>query len=266
MGNCLWGAMSDPSTLIKVITSDNGIMEFYPPITVNFITNEFQNHAIFPNNDQFSKPLCQLDELVAGQSYYLMPLNNRQNVHHTSTSFAATSIDSSTRIIRQGHVDHSSTSSISAATSSDSSRHIIRQGHVRSQSVPTIPHPTPHRMSLDYQYYHGIGLLKRTSKESLSCRTNTSNYRSVNNNKSIGFWKVKLVITPEKLLEILSQEGRTKELIESVRIVAKCGVASVGGGGGCGVSSTTSIVPDQWSLSSSGRSAPSKIDNLVLDI
>lgn len=38
-----------------------------------------------------------------------------------------------------------------------------------------------------------------------------------------GVWKVKLVISPEQLSEILSQESRTEELIESVRTVAKCG-------------------------------------------
>ncbi|KAE8701975.1 Transcription factor [Hibiscus syriacus] len=35
-------------------------------------------------------------------------------------------------------------------------------------------------------------------------------------------WKVKLVISPDKLAEILAQEAPTEELIESVRTVAKC--------------------------------------------
>lgn len=241
MGNCLLGAMSDPHTLIKIITSDGNIMEFYPPITPNFITHEFQGHALFPTNDHFSKPLCQLDELVAGESYYLLPMtvlppNNKTAVGDNSGSI------------------------------------IIRQGHVRSQSVPTVPHPTPYRMSLDYQYYQGVGLLQKASAESFSCRTSRSsvNHKSSisKRRKSIGVWKVKLVITPEKLLEILSQESQTKDLIESVRIVAKCGVAAAAASeGGCGISSTTrSFVSDQWSLSSSGRSiAPSKIDALVLN-
>ncbi|CAK8532713.1 unnamed protein product [Lathyrus sativus] len=241
MGNCLLGAMSDPDTLIKIITYDGNIMEFYPPITPYFITHEFQGHALFPTNDHFSKPLCQFDELVAGQSYYLLPTtipppNNKTTVGDNGSSI------------------------------------IVRQGHVRSQRVPTTPHPTPYRMSLDYQYYQGVGLLQKVSAESFSCRTNPG---SVNNKssiskrrKSIGVWKVKLVITPEKLLKILSQESQTKDLIESVRIVAKCGVAAAAAsGGGCGISSTTrSFVSDQWSLSSSGRStAPSKIDVLVLN-
>jgi hypothetical protein len=63
------------------------------------------------------------------------------------------------------------------------------------------------------------------------------------------------VISPEQLLEILSQEGRTQELIESVRTVAKCGSG--------GVSSLE--FSDRWSLSSS-RNASSKKDGLVLDI
>jgi hypothetical protein len=247
MGNCLLGANSDPDTLIKVITFDGNIMEFYPPITVNFITNEFQGHAIFPTNDQSSKPLCQFDELVAGQSYYLLPM---------------------TILSPNNKIDYPSI----CATAETGGGHIIRQGHVRSQSVPTTPHPAPYRMSLDYQYYQGVGLRKRTSTESFSCRTNRSSVNKStisssrrSSRKSTGIWKVKLCITPEKLLEILSQEVSTKELIESVRIVAKCGVAAAASGG-CGISSTTSIVSDQWSLSSSGRSAPSKVDALVLDI
>ncbi|WJX71319.1 hypothetical protein P8452_55325 [Trifolium repens] len=244
MGNCLLGAMSDHDTLVKIITSDGNIMEFYPPIAVNFITNEFQGHAIFTTNDQFSKPLSQFDELMVGQSYYLLPM---------------------TVLPSYKKIDYPS---ISAAALTSGDNQMIRQGHIRSQSVPTTPLPAPYRMSLDYQYYQGVGLLKRASTESLSCRTNSSGIKKKTNSsgKSIGVWKVKLCITPEKLMEILSQESQTKELIESVRIVAKCGVAAAASSG-CGISSRTSIVvSDQWSLSSSGRSAPSKIDALVLGI
>ncbi|CAJ1976033.1 unnamed protein product [Sphenostylis stenocarpa] len=38
-----------------------------------------------------------------------------------------------------------------------------------------------------------------------------------------GVWKVKLVINPEQLSEILSQESRTEAFVESLRTVAKCG-------------------------------------------
>nr|KYP71990.1 hypothetical protein KK1_011275 [Cajanus cajan] len=38
-----------------------------------------------------------------------------------------------------------------------------------------------------------------------------------------GVWKVKLVISPEQLSEILSQESRTEAFVESLRTVAKCG-------------------------------------------
>ncbi|XP_062091301.1 uncharacterized protein LOC133797421 [Humulus lupulus] len=63
---------------------------------------------------------------------------------------------------------------------------------------------------------------------------------------SSGVWKVKLVISPEQLSEILSQETRTEALIESVRTVAKCG--NSGGGGGSSVASS-----DQCSVSSSWK-------------
>lgn len=55
-----------------------------------------------------------------------------------------------------------------------------------------------------------------------------------------GVWKVKLVISPEQLSEILSQEARTEALVESVRTVAKCGNGQ----------SSTAASSDQWSLGS----------------
>ncbi|KAK7315142.1 hypothetical protein VNO77_33674 [Canavalia gladiata] len=234
MGNCLWGGMSDPETVIKVITSNGGIMEFYAPITVSFITSEFPGHGIFPSQDLFWKPLSQFDELVAGQSYYLLPLNNQGEHHSASTT--------------------------NTTTGNGGSNHTVRQGHVRSQSVPSTPYPATYRMSLDYQHHQGAGLLKKTSTEPFSCRTSTStrtSNSSTTTSASSRFWKVKLVITPEQLMDILSQEARTKELIESVRIVAKCGISPS--------SAAVSVVSDQWSLSSSGRSAcdSSKIDALV---
>ncbi|XP_027357243.1 uncharacterized protein LOC113866625 [Abrus precatorius] len=235
MGNCLLGGMSDPETVIKVITSNGGIMEFYAPITVNCITSEFPGHGIFPSHDLFWKPLSQFDELVAGQSYYLLPLNN-QGEH----PFASGGSGSNHAVVA------------------------ARQGHIRSHSVPTTPHPAPYRMSLDYQHHQGVGLLKKTSTEPFSCRTSISNSKAITSTSS-RFWKVKLVITPKHLMDILSQEALTKELVESVRIVAKCGVAK---GGISPSSAAVSILSDQWSLSSSGRSAcdSSKIDALVVDI
>ncbi|CAI9099871.1 OLC1v1036753C1 [Oldenlandia corymbosa var. corymbosa] len=43
-----------------------------------------------------------------------------------------------------------------------------------------------------------------------------------------GVWKVRLVIKPEQLSEILSHESRTEELIESVRTAAKFGATATG--------------------------------------
>lgn len=66
------------------------------------------------------------------------------------------------------------------------------------------------------------------------------------------------MISPEQLLEILSQEGRTQELIENVRTVAKCGnEAAVS----CNSSSALS---DQWSLCSSSRNGSKK--DVVLEM
>ncbi|TKY51346.1 hypothetical protein E2542_SST22857 [Spatholobus suberectus] len=220
MGNCFFGGMSDPdAALIKVITSNGGIMEFSAPVTVSFITNEFPGHAIFRSHDLFWKPLSQFDELEAGQSYYLLPLNKN--------------IDAP----RGG------------------GEHVVRQGHVRSHSVPTTSYPALYRMSLDCQHHQGM--LKRSSIEAFSSRSTGNNSCNVGGGSS-RFWKVKLVITPEQLLDILAQEARTKELIESVRMVAKCGIA----GGGIS-SSAAGMISDQWSLSSTSWSISSKIDALV---
>ncbi|KAL9317609.1 hypothetical protein ACSQ67_014126 [Phaseolus vulgaris] len=234
MGNCFFGAMSDPGAAIKVITSNGGIMEFTAPVTVSFITNEFPGHAIFRSHDLFWKPLSQFEELEAGQSYYLLPLTNNTN--------------------------SSNNSNIDTPSGVGDNVNVVRQGHVRSNSVPTTSYPALYRMSLDYQHHHqGMGLLKRSSNEPFSSRSSGNN--SSCNIGGLGgssrFWKVKLVITPEQLLDILAQEARTKELIESVRMVAKCGV-----GGGIS-SSAAGMISDQWSLSSTSWSISSKIDALV---
>ncbi|KAK6919904.1 PADRE domain [Dillenia turbinata] len=90
---------------------------------------------------------------------------------------------------------------------------------------------TPYRMSCDHQ-----GALRRGNSETAEVLPR------YNNN---GVWKVKLVISPEQLSEILSQEARTEALIESVRTVAKCGT---------GVSSSLAN-SDQWSVSSSWKAS-----------
>ncbi|OMO64196.1 hypothetical protein CCACVL1_21956 [Corchorus capsularis] len=76
-----------------------------------------------------------------------------------------------------------------------------------SSSSSSTSLPTPYRMSFDHQR-----LLKRNEAAEVLPRYNNS-----------GVWKVKLVISPEQLAEILAQEARTEALIESVRTVAKCG-------------------------------------------
>ncbi|KNA25011.1 hypothetical protein SOVF_010470 [Spinacia oleracea] len=73
------------------------------------------------------------------------------------------------------------------------------------------------------------------------------------NKGSSGVWKVRLVINPEHLSEILSQDNKTQQLIESVRTVAKCGsgttTSTVTGGAKTPSSSLSSL------LSSAGSSS-----------
>ncbi|CBI38706.3 unnamed protein product, partial [Vitis vinifera] len=138
MGNCVFKGFGQVEEMIKVVTSNGGIMELYAPITAENITND----------------------------------------------------------------DNTSTSSLI----------------------------TPYRMSFDNQ-----GLVKRSYPEVFPRYSST------------GVWKVKLVISPEQLSEILLQESRTEALIESVRTVAKCGN---------GVSSMASS--DQWSVASSWKGSSEK--------
>ncbi|XP_057463811.1 uncharacterized protein LOC130753647 [Actinidia eriantha] len=194
MGNCLFGGMGEVNEVIKVVTSNGGIMEFNGTITAECITDEFPGHGIFRRHDLFWKPLPHHEVLLAGESYYLLPLNNRSL-----------------------------------------GGQIAQVGHVRSNSVPASV-AAPYRMSFD-----GQGMLKRSYTEAFS-RYNSGG----------GVWKVKLVISPRQLLEILSQEARTQELIESMRIVAKCGTIGVSSVG----------FSDQWNLSIS-RNASSKKDGLL---
>ncbi|KAL3499109.1 hypothetical protein ACH5RR_041841 [Cinchona calisaya] len=214
MGNCLFGGGGIGNldevneVLIKVVTSNGGIMEFCAPITVEFITDEFPGHGIFRSHDLFWKPLAHHEVLQAGE-YYLLPLDSNNGTNS---------------IIGQ----------------------VAHIGHVRSNSVPqSLTLSAPYRMSFDSQ-----GILKRSNTQ-VFCRSSNNN----NNSNVGGFWKVKLVISPQQLLQILSQETRTQELIESVRTVAKCRN---------GFSSSV-VFSDQWSLSSSSssRNASSKKDAIV---
>ncbi|WMV44136.1 hypothetical protein MTR67_037521 [Solanum verrucosum] len=165
--------------MVKVVTSTGGIMEFVAPVTVEFIAEEFPGHGIFRSHDLFWKPLPAAQVLLAGDSYYLLPLNKEESSN-------------------------------------------IEIGHVRSSSVPQIQNlvVAPYRMSFD----------SKGRSQALY------RYNNIQKKKGSHFWKVKLVITPKQLLEILSQETTTQELIENVRTVAKCGKTGFS---------------DTWSLSSS---------------
>ncbi|GMI71652.1 hypothetical protein like AT1G64700 [Hibiscus trionum] len=201
MGNCLLGGFGEEADgPIKVVTSNGGIMEFSAPISAQHIVDEFPGHAIFRSNDMLWKPLFHHEQLLPGESYYLLPLNSN---------------------------------------GCSPGNKIVREGHVRSESDSgPLSVIAPYRLSCDVQ-----GTLKRSHTDIFS-RYNSSS----NNHDNRGFWKVKLVISPKQLLEILSQEARTQELIENVRTVAKCGSGA----------STAVGFSGQWSLSSSRNTSSSK--------
>ncbi|KAK9093795.1 hypothetical protein Scep_025264 [Stephania cephalantha] len=105
MGNCTFrgfgaGSLANELVMIKVMTSNGGIMELFAPITSECVTNEFPGHGIFRSADLFSRPLPHNEELHVGELYYLLPLNTCRGA----------------RITRHGHIrptclDYSSSSS-----------------------------------------------------------------------------------------------------------------------------------------------------------
>lgn len=180
--------------VVRVVTLNGGVMELYPPITAESITNEFSGQAIYRSRDMFSQPLLHNEDLLPGELYYLLPINKKFNT------------------VQNDDVNLSSSTSSSFIT-------------------------TPYRMSLDNQR-----VLKRSSTEAAAGEV-LPRYNST------GVWKVKLVISPEQLGEILAQEARTEALIESVRTVAKCGHGHGHGSGMCSSVANS----DQWSVASSWK-------------
>lgn len=230
MGNCLFGGGGDANeVVIKVVTSNGGIMEFYAPITVEFITDEFPGHGIFKSRDLFWNPLPHQEFLQPGEYYYLLPLHQLLHEEEGASS-----------IIKVGHVRSSSV---------DHQHHQTMSSHLLSSGGGTA---APYRMSFDSR-----GIFKRTSHADA-----LSDSGGNGNSNRGGFWKVKLVISPQQLVEILSEEGRTQELIESVRTVAKCGT----NGSSSSAVSSSGFFSDQWSLVStttSSRNGSSKKDFLL---
>ncbi|KAE8649189.1 hypothetical protein Csa_015126 [Cucumis sativus] len=92
----------------------------------------------------------------------------------------------------------------------------------------------------------GHGVLRRSQTEVFSRYSE----------KNGGVWKVKLVISPKRLVEILEEEGHTQELIESVRTVAKCGSTSTSSS-----FSSSMAFSDQWSLSTATANATPSVSS-----
>lgn len=113
--------------------------------------------------------------------------------------------------------------------------------------------PSSSRKSLTRQFSDAEATLTPYRMSTCEKNNNNNNVYSeppevIPRYNSSGVWKVKLVISPEKLSEILSQESRTEALIESVRTVAKCGN---------GVPSSVAN-SDQWSVASSWKGSMSE--------
>ncbi|XP_057981523.1 uncharacterized protein LOC131166910 [Malania oleifera] len=199
MGNCVFKGFEEGEEVIKVITANGGVMELYAPVNAECITNEFPGHGIFRSPNVSSDPLLHSEELLGGESYYLLPLGGCGKKGNTGEGDAI-------RVINGLDGRNTTSTSVEGTTA-------------------------PYRMSFDNQ-----GAMKRSAPEVFP-RYNSS-----------GVWKVKLVISPQQLSEILSQEARTEALIESVRTVAKCGNSAP----------STAANSDQWSLSGSWKASSEK--------
>lgn len=165
------------------MTSGGGMMELRPPVTVECITNGFPGHGVFRGAKSRSSPLLHNEELLAGETYYLRPIND--------PLAGASSIVASYRVS------------------------FNQPGFSKKQEAEVPP------------------------------RCTGANLGSVASGGAHGVWKVKLVISPAQLADILSHDTRTEALIESVRTVAKCGY-------GAAASTANS---DQWSLASSRKAS-----------
>ncbi|KAH7686762.1 Viral coat protein subunit protein [Dioscorea alata] len=105
--------------------------------------------------------------------------------------------------------------------------HLRPLNSVSLRALPSVV--APYRVSFDQE-----GIWR--------CQDMDMHQKCMQSGGSSRVWKVKLVISPAQLSEILAHESRTEALIESVRMVAKCGHGSM---------STSVASSDQWSLASS---------------
>lgn len=252
MGNCVFrGFRADDQVeeMVKVVTSNGGIMELYAPITVSCITNEFPGHGIFCPEDSLlnlnlAPPLPHNQHLHPGQVYYLLPLHNASGTSSAGeiSSITITNNNSSqkkstttrTPQLQQREDDRPYYSDTNSSTSGSTSTSCGRASSRANTS-------TPYRMSFENHGHHGM-LSKRSSEGG---GRGDLDLLPRYNSTSGGVWKVRLVIHPEQLSEILSQESRTEALIESVRTVAKCG------GKNSNITNISCITPSSTSSSSS---------------
>lgn len=204
-------------------------MELYAPITVGCITNEFPGHGIFRPEDSLlnlnlAPPLPHNQHLHPGQVYYLLPLQkaggttsageissititNNNSSQKKSTTTRTSQLQQ--RDLEDDHPYYSDTNSSTSGTTSTSCSRASSRATTR----------TPYRMSFENHGHHGM-LLKLSSGGGGGGDLEVlPRYNSTIG----GVWKVRLVINPEQLSEILSHESRTEALIDSVRTVAKCG-------------------------------------------
>ncbi|EEF47050.1 uncharacterized protein LOC8265172 [Ricinus communis] len=138
MGNCVFkgfGVM-EVQEMVKVVTTNGGIMELFAPITAECITNEFPGHALYRSPDLFSPPLLHNEELHGGHLYYLLPLKTNKNSSTTT---------------RNNNINSNDMIAVNSSSSSSTSKQV------------------PYRMSFDNQR-----VVKRSAEAEVYPRYNSS--------------------------------------------------------------------------------------------
>ncbi|KAL5998919.1 hypothetical protein ACLOJK_009867 [Asimina triloba] len=156
MGNCMISDVS--SQAVRLVTDSGGIMELQGPVPVQDVVGDFPGHGIF-RRGSFSSPLPENDRLLNGRSYYLLPVNQKQQRKEQKK------LDEALRP--------------SSATESD-----LLESLTAGPGLEVLPSP------------------------------------------GNGVWKVRLLISTDKLAEILAEQGNTQALIEKMRTAASAGGAT----------------------------------------
>ncbi|XP_042505678.1 uncharacterized protein LOC122082283 [Macadamia integrifolia] len=104
MGNCsnkgATGRSTNGDHLIRIMTDSGGIMELEGPLQVRNILDDYPGYGVF-RRDQVSSPLFHHDQLLNGQSYYLLPLKKESMTEEMGLGLGM-DMDMDTKVASEG--------------------------------------------------------------------------------------------------------------------------------------------------------------------